>query len=117
MMRNSCIFILLIIYRRQVLSVLQGSPDSFKSFLGHFVGQAPSNSSTGSGLVSFLSSKDWPLRKTSAEALRSMAILHGPDLKDTKAGSNSLTLILRAKKALQASRFDKVHKTCSVHGS
>lgn len=79
----------------------------FKPFLGSLIGSPSSTTGSGTGLLSFLSSKDWPLRKASAESLSCIAIIYGPELSDIKSMGNG-GIIGRCKQILNAARFDKV---------
>ncbi|GMH34357.1 hypothetical protein BSKO_02191 [Bryopsis sp. KO-2023] len=88
-----------------VKGFMKKSMTTFKPYLGHFIGQPSVGASNGTGILGLLSSKDWPVRKAAAEAVKTAAVLYGPQFSDPKTGKS---LIKKSKDALGSTRFDKV---------
>jgi hypothetical protein len=103
----------------------QSGPSAFEPYLSHLLGQpvrrlsavsgenvpGSSPSSSGSGVLGCLGSKDWAVRRAAADAVRAAVLLLGPRLEP--AGCWGLgdpgSLTQRCLGALDACRFDKVH--------
>eukprot|EP00803_Ostreobium_quekettii_P011255 evm.model.scf_2464.2 EVM.evm.TU.scf_2464.2 scf_2464:14595-23270(-) len=88
--------------------LFKNSTPSFKPYMNHIMGNPASTSTSGNGLLSFLSSTEWPLRKACADALKSVVVVLGPEVDEQRGGMEGQKLSSRIRKALNQYRFDKV---------
>ena len=87
----------------------QSSSSAFRPLVFHFVGREESTQHSGYGLLHFLLSADWFVRKAAADALRCVAVLFGEDMIHGKKKT-----VRKIKERLQRQRFDRVCRSFIV---
>ena len=87
---------------------VQTSTSSLKPYMNHLLGNPSSVSSSANGLLTFLGSKEWALRKASADALKAIVVILGPEIDEQRGSTEAQKLSNRVRKTLNQYRFDKV---------
>lgn len=118
-----------------LLNALQAGASSFVPLLNHLVGQpstrfsssgydsaaANTQSSSGSGLIGCLASKDWAVRRAAADAIRATVLLLGPAMEPDGCwmlgDPGSLTYKCLNALESQGCKFDKVCLICCSSSS
>lgn len=82
---------------------IKSNMNTFIPHVNQLVGNVNSSLGTGNGLLSFITSSDWMLRRNAVDALKAIAIVLGPALKNEK-----FSIISKIQKSLIQIKFDKV---------
>lgn len=76
--------------------------------MNQLLGNPSSTSSSANGLLTFLASKEWTLRRASANALKALIVILGPEMDEQRGSTEGQKLSSKIRKTLNQYRFDKV---------